>query len=218
MPWGCSSSTNNGLVDNLVTSHLVTYPSAIAAMRAVDRSLFVPETSKSDSYADRPLPIGWDATISAPHMHAMMLDIMAPHLGPGKSALDVGSGSGYIVACIAKLGATAFGIEHIDKLVARSIETVSQVAPDGNWEIREGDGRLGWPEKGPFDVIHVGAAALPGIVEVLMGQLKKDGILIIPVEDASGDQVLYKCTFAEDGSIQKEQVCGVRFVPLTDVR
>jgi protein-L-isoaspartate(D-aspartate) O-methyltransferase len=137
-------------------------------------------------------------------------------MGAGKSALDVGSGSGYTVACIAKMGAFAYGIEHIAPLVARSIDAVTKVCGQGGWEIKEGDGRQGWPEHAPFDVIHVGAAAQPGVIETLMKQLKKDGVLIIPVDDNSGDQVLYKCTFAADGAIRKEFVCGVRFVPLTD--
>jgi protein-L-isoaspartate(D-aspartate) O-methyltransferase len=120
MSWRCSASSNDALVANLVRVKLLTNPLAISAMKSVDRSLFVLPELVASAHDDSPLPIGFNVTISAPHMHARMLDLMAAHLGAGASALDVGSGSGYIVACIGKMGAKAYGIEHIGELVSRS--------------------------------------------------------------------------------------------------
>ena len=215
MAWRCSGSSNGELVSNLAKSGLVTQKLAIAAMEAVDRGLFVLPQYQSSAYDDRPLPIGYDVTISAPHMHAMMLDLMAPHLGPGTAALDVGSGSGYIVACMAKMEASAYGIEHIKPLIPRSIEAVKKAIGDAKFEIKLGDGRLGWPEHAPYDVIHVGAAAQPEVVDVLMKQLKPSGVLIIPV-DLHGGQSLFEYSFDESGKKVKRHICDVAFVPLTN--
>jgi protein-L-isoaspartate(D-aspartate) O-methyltransferase len=215
MSWRCSASSNGALVANLVSAKLLTNSLAISAMKYVDRSLFVFPELISSAYDDNPLPIGFNVTISAPHMHARMLDLMAPHLGPGTSALDVGSGSGYIVACIAKMGAMAYGIEHISQLVPRSIAAVRKVLTDDQFQITEGDGRNGWPEHAPFDVIHVGAAAQPEVVPALMAQLKPHGILIIPVEEKR-HQALWAFSFGEDGSVVKQYITGVVFVPLCD--
>jgi protein-L-isoaspartate(D-aspartate) O-methyltransferase len=97
-------------------------------MRAVDRGLFVTPDCTAVASEDRPLPIGDDATISAPHMHAMMLDLMAPRLGAG-------SGTGSIVACMAKMGAKAYGIKHLAPLVERSVAAVSKMLGPGEFEI-----------------------------------------------------------------------------------
>jgi protein-L-isoaspartate(D-aspartate) O-methyltransferase len=211
----CSGDSNDSLVNNLVTNKRLSQPTAIAAMRAIDRALFLPDKVKSLAYADHPLEIGYQATISAPHMHARMLDMIAPFVRPDSSVLDVGSGSGYIVACVAHMGALSYGIEHIPQLVTRSQATLSQILPSGGWEIVEGDGRLGWPAHAPYDAIHVGAAAQPEVVGVLMKQLKPSGILIIPVHHRSGDETLFRCSFGADGAIVQTPVCGVSFVPLT---
>jgi protein-L-isoaspartate(D-aspartate) O-methyltransferase len=148
-------------------------------------------------------------------MHAMMLDLMAPLLGPGTSALDIGSGTGYIVACMAKMGAKAYGVEHLPPLIPRSIEAVKKVVSQDQFLIKLGDGRLGLPEFAPYDVIHVGAAAQPEVVNTLMKQLKPNGVLIIPVEQNYG-QSLFTYRFEPDGSIKKKHCCDVRFVPLTN--
>ena len=178
----CSALSNAKLVDDLLEKKVIQNRATAEVMKTVDRGVFVLPELRRVAYEDRPLPIGYNVTISAPHMHAMMVDLMAPHLGPGTAALDVGSGSGYIVACMVRLGAKAYGIEHIKELVPRSISVLNEVVPADMFEIKEGDGRLGWPEHGPYDVIHVGAAAQASVIEVLTRQLKPNGVLIIPVE------------------------------------
>lgn len=212
----CSALSNAKLVDNLVEGNIIQRNETSEVMKTVDRGIFVLPEFRRVAYEDRPLPIGHNVTISAPHMHAMMIDLMVPHLGPGTTALDVGSGSGYIVACMVRLGAKAYGIEHISELVPRSIAALSEVVSRDMFEIKEGDGRLGWPENGPYDVIHVGAAAQESVIEVLMKQLKPNGVLIIPVEVTRGEQALLHCSFGSSGETIRKKICDVRFVPLTD--
>jgi protein-L-isoaspartate(D-aspartate) O-methyltransferase len=95
------------------------------AMLAVDRACFAPHSP----YVDSPQPIGSGATISAPHMHAYALDILSDNLKEGNRVLDVGSGSGYLLACFAKMvgqSGRAIGIEHIEDLVKKSIENINK--------------------------------------------------------------------------------------------
>ncbi|GFQ00486.1 protein-l-isoaspartate o-methyltransferase 1 [Phtheirospermum japonicum] len=155
-------------------------------METIDRALFVPEGTPP--YDDSPMQIGYNATISAPHMHAMCLELLEDHLKPGMHALDVGSGTGYLTACfVVMVGpqGRAVGVEHIPELVESSIKNIqkSAAAPllkEGSFSVHVGDGRQGWPEFGPYDAIHVGAAA-PEIPTALIEQLKPGGRLVIPV-------------------------------------
>nr|WCZ58717.1 protein-L-isoaspartate(D-aspartate) O-methyltransferase [Seculamonas ecuadoriensis] len=218
MAWRSSGDSNAELVRNLKRHHLFTSPRVEAAMLAVDRRHFcaVDETA----YEDAPQPIGYNATISAPHMHAMCLEAMEPYLQPGARCLDIGSGSGYLVAAMAMMvGDTGrvFGIEHIPELVRFSAKNLQTHYPDlvesGRVSVAVGDGRTGLPSEGPFDVIHVGAASAE-YPEALVDQLKTPGILIVPY--GKWDQMLLQVTKDERGKIHEKDLCGVRYVPLTD--
>ncbi|KAL0364501.1 UNVERIFIED_CONTAM: Protein-L-isoaspartate O-methyltransferase 1 [Sesamum angustifolium] len=164
--------------------------------------------------------IGHNATISAPHMHAMCLELLEDHLKPGMHALDIGSGTGYLTACFAVMvgpQGRAVGVEHIPELVESSIKNIqkSAAAPlfeQGSLSVNVGDGRLGWPEFAPYDAIHVGAAA-PEIPLALIEQLKPGGRLVIPVGNIFQDlQVVDKNA---DGSLSVRSETSVRYVPLT---
>jgi len=196
-------------------------------MNAIDRKLFVPTEAASEAYADHPLVIGYGATISAPHMHAHCLEFLKDHIKPGATVLDVGSGSGYLAAVIAQMvgpSGRVVGIEHIDKLVAWSIENTANSAvsnmlvtshnPDGHLLLIEGDGREGYPPHAPYDAIHVGAAA-PQTPNALLEQLKPGGRLVIPVGTHSQDLMIYDKK--SDGNIESRSAMGVRYVPLTSV-
>ncbi|XP_042421512.1 protein-L-isoaspartate O-methyltransferase-like isoform X5 [Zingiber officinale] len=187
-------------------------------MEAIDRGHFVPPGSTP--YVDSPMAIGYNATISAPHMHAACLELLADHLQPGMKALDVGSGTGYLTACFAMMvgpEGLAVGVEHIPELVEFSTNNIRNSAAasflnEGSLSLNVGDGRLGWPEQAPYDAIHVGAAAHE-IPQMLIDQLKPGGRLVIPVGSVFQDlQVVDKNM---DGSVNIRTEASVRYVPLT---
>ncbi|KAH0686931.1 hypothetical protein KY284_017484 [Solanum tuberosum] len=187
-------------------------------METVDRGLFVPEGTPA--YIDSPMSIGYNATISAPHMHAMCLELLEDRLQPGMHALDVGSGTGYLTACFALMvgpQGRVVGVEHIPELVAWSIKNVekSAAAPllkEGSLSLHVGDGRKGWREHAPYDAIHVGAAAAD-VPQDLIDQLKPGGRMVIPVGTFFQDlKVIDK---KMDGSISVRSETSVRYVPLT---
>jgi protein-L-isoaspartate(D-aspartate) O-methyltransferase len=131
-------------------------------MASVDRRYYSP----SFPYEDSPQTIGYGATISAPHMHAYALELLHSRLVSAHTALDVGSGTGYLTAAMALSmppGAKVYGIEHVPELVKKSIENIKKGNPEvmDKIKIEVGDGRMGWTKDKDikFDVIHVGAAA-----------------------------------------------------------
>jgi len=190
-------------------------------MQKIDRGLFVPKGNSP--YLDTPMAIGYNATISAPHMHATCLELLKEHLQPGMRALDIGSGTGYLTACFAMMvgpQGCAVGVDHIPELVAMSIENVNKskaalLLADGSLSLYAGDGRLGWPDLAPYDAIHVGAAA-PEVPKPLIEQLKPGGRMVIPVGDFFQDlQVIDKQL---DGSLKVHSETSVRYVPLTSTQ
>ena len=123
MSWRCGGKTNAELVANLVKNNILKSKAGEQAMLLTDRSHYVPAEVKSQAYDDNPLYLGYGATISAPHMHAYALEYLAPHIKNNSHILDVGSGSGYLTSCLARMtqNGNAYGIEHIDELVQFSI-------------------------------------------------------------------------------------------------
>lgn len=145
----------------------------------VDRAHYAPYAP----YQDSPQSIGHSATISAPHMHANACESLLPFLRPGSRVLDVGSGSGYLTHVLAELvkpGGTVVGVEHIQPLVdmgtknTRKSEEGRALMDGGGIQYVCADGRRGWREAGPYDAIHVGAAAA-GHQQDLIDQLKAPG-------------------------------------------
>jgi len=189
------------------------------AMCKVDRANYA--LYKEDAYEDSPQPIGYGATISAPHMHAYASEHLLPYLRPGAKVLDIGSGSGYLVAVLHHLvspGGKVVGIDHIQELVNRSMDNLGR---DGLGEALEkgeivmiaGDGRQGFPEGGPYDAIHVGAAAAT-LPTPLLDQLASPGRMFIPVGNLM--QYIQQVDKDGDGNIEKKAIMPVRYVPLTD--
>ncbi|MCX9074429.1 MAG: protein-L-isoaspartate(D-aspartate) O-methyltransferase [Candidatus Methanoperedens sp.] len=179
------------------------------AMNRVPRHLFVPERQQKNAYADYPLPIGWNQTISAPHMVAIMCDLL--DIQDGMKVLEIGAGSGYHAAMMGVLAGSGhvYAVEVIAPLASFAMENLRKAGITNVTVIVE-DGSLGLPRFAPYDRISV-AAASPEILKTLTDQLKTGGKLVIPV--GKYYQELYLVT-KTDG-LKKEAKGGVVFVPLT---
>lgn len=181
----------------------------LQAMSKVPREIFVPDEAKFRAYDDTPLPIGHGQTISAPHMVAIMCDLL--DLQKGMTILEVGGGSGYHAAVMAEIigpEGHVYSVERVPELVSQARESLKR-AGIVNVTVVEGDGSNGLPEHAPYDRISVAATA-PAVPEPLKEQLKVGGKLIIPV--GVGYQELLLVT-RKNGFIVEEKM-GVVFVPL----
>ncbi len=182
--------------------------SVLHAFDSVPRHLFVPEAVQHRAYEDVALPLGHGQTISRPGVHALHLQLV--HLTGSERVLEIGTGSGFQTALLARLVQDVVSIEVVpelaslvrDRLVALEIENV---------ELRIGDGSAGWAERAPYDAILVGAAA-PAVPAPLRDQLADGGRLLIPIGDDTGQQLLL---IERDGDTWNEDVVErARFVPL----
>ena len=181
----------------------------LEVMQAVQRHLFVPLRVRESSYRDGPLPIGHDQTISQPYIVALMTQLARTR--PDAKALDVGTGSGYQAAVLAKLCKHVYSIEIVGPLATEAKRRLKELGYD-NVTVRCGDGYQGWLEHAPFDLIIV-AAAPNHVPQPLVDQLAVGGRLIIPVGKFS--QRLTVIEKLEDGSIREMNVIPVVFVPMT---
>jgi protein-L-isoaspartate(D-aspartate) O-methyltransferase len=184
------------------------------AMDAVPRHLFVPAGELKHAYANRPLSIGHGQTISQPYIVALMTELLEPE--PGHVVLEVGTGSGYQAAVLARLVAKVYTIEIVPPLARSSALRLKELGYR-NVAVRLGDGYYGWPDKGPFDGIIVTAAA-NAIPPPLIAQLKPGGRMLIPVGAPFSAQELIVLTKGTNGKVSTRSVLPVAFVPLTGSR
>jgi protein-L-isoaspartate(D-aspartate) O-methyltransferase len=152
-------------------------PRLLVAMESVPRHCFVTADNLTWAYSDGPLPIGHGQTISQPYIVALMTDLLG--LQGDERVLEVGTGSGYQAAVLAKMAAEVHTIEYIPELAGRAEETLADLGCI-NVHVHVGDGSLGWPAAAPYAGILVAAAA-PSAPEPLLAQLAEGGRLVIPV-------------------------------------
>ena len=187
-----------GIVDEKVLGQISTLP----------RHIFIDEALAHRAYEDTALPIGNNQTISQPFIVALMTQLLTEV--PRKKVLEVGTGSGYQTALLARLCERVYSIERIQALMPRARERLSALSLR-NIKMRHGDGYAGWAESGPFDGILV-TAAPPTMPEQLLEQLAEGGRLIVPVGDGN-EQDLRVIDRTGDGFTESVHD-RVKFVPL----
>lgn len=181
-----------------------------ATLRTVPRHEFVPESRRDVAYRDTPLPIGEGQTISAPHMVALMAELL--DLSPGQKVLEIGTGCGYHAAVTAELVGpeNVYSVEYHEQLAEtarKSLETAGYSAVS----VRVGDGRRGWPEFAPYDRAYLTCAG-PDFPPAVVEQVRPGGLLLGPL--GNGTQILVRARVGEADIASREQHGNVRFVPL----
>ncbi|OFW41426.1 MAG: protein-L-isoaspartate O-methyltransferase [Acidobacteria bacterium RIFCSPLOWO2_12_FULL_67_14b] len=196
------------MVARQIEARGVTHARALAAMRAVPRHAFVPEDLRAAAYEDRPLPIGEGQTISQPYMVAAMTAALDPPAA-GR-VLEVGTGSGYQAAVLARLCREVVTIERHVRLAARAREVLAQLGLT-NVRVEVGDGTLGFPQAQPYDGILVTAGA-PAVPAPLRAQLADGGRLVVPVGGASYQELIVESRHGDRFTAEIRDACV--FVPL----
>jgi protein-L-isoaspartate(D-aspartate) O-methyltransferase len=183
-------------------------PLVLDAMRSTPRHLFVDEALRDKACEDYPLPIGDGQTISQSFMVARMTELL--RLTGKEKVLEIGTGSGYQAAVLARLAERVCTVERISKLAARARRTLEAIGVSNVW-VRTANGTFGWPDEAPFDRILVTAGG-PAVPPPLLEQLAEGGRLVMPVgsEDAQRLQVVDKVA----GRARVTEVSGCVFVKL----
>jgi len=181
----------------------------LEAMRTVPRHLFVPEALQGRAYGDHALPISANQTISQPYIVARMSELL--ELDDKSRVLEIGAGSGYQTAVLAKLAAQVYAIERIADLAREAQSRIRQLGIY-NASVKCFDGTLGWSAHAPYDAILVGAGG-PDIPGPLVAQLKIGGRLVIPVGELREAQRLIRIIKSEKG-YKEEDHGACAFVPL----
>jgi len=198
------------LVEKDIAGQGITDPKVLAAMRSVPRHCFVPKRLASKAYADTALPIGASQTISQPYVVALMTESLK--LSGNHRVLEIGTGSGYQAAVLAKIVKEVYSIEIKEKLHRESSRLLKGMGFT-NVKTRHGDGYFGWQEAAPFDAIMI-TAAINHIPPPLLKQLTEGGRLILPLGNPFSYQNLTLVT-KTGGNYVTKQITGVLFVPMT---
>ena len=204
------TAQREAMVNGLVQAGYISDARVIEAMRTVPRHEFVPEGVRGAAYLDTPLPIGYDQTISAPGIVGMMTQALEP--GPTDKVLEIGTGSGYQAAVLAKLVAQVYTIEIVEGLANTASERLQRLGY-ANVTVRWGDGYLGWEEHAPFDAVIV-TCAPEEVPQPLVDQLRVGGLMVIPVGEQDQVQKLLRIEKTEAG-LEQIELADVLFVPMT---
>lgn len=198
------------MVQTQLQARDITDKPTLLALLNVPRHEFVPLSQKPYAYADQPLPIGQGQTISQPYIVAFMTQAL--RLRKSHRVLEIGTGSGYQAAVLAKIVDSVYTIEIVDELAQKATKHLRRLGYD-RIVVRAGDGYHGWPSRAPFDAIMVTAGA-DSIPQPLIDQLKVGGRMIIPVGPHNGIRQLILVT-KKKNKVSQRELMAVRFVPFT---
>jgi protein-L-isoaspartate(D-aspartate) O-methyltransferase len=179
------------------------------ALRNIPREKFFPDENKPEAYADRAAPIGHGQTISQPYIVALMTQRL--HLRPTDRVLEIGTGSGYQTAILARLCREVYSIERVKPLLDEAFERLMDLNLR-NVHLRYADGTLGWPEASPFDRVLIAAGAPRVPRSLLLNQLVDGGIAILPV-GPQDEQMLVEVR-RKGNDLLSTDICPCRFVKL----
>ena len=196
------------MVEHDLKERGITEAGVLSAMGRVLREEFVPESYESQAYADGPLPIGMGQTISQPYIVALMTQEL--RLNNYCEVLEVGTGSGYQTAILAKLAKRVYTVERFAELSAKAQAVLGRLGIN-NVEFYVGDGSAGWYEKRTFDRIIV-TAAVPKVPGQLIDQLVAGGIIVAPVGEGGVQELIVGTK--KEGKLIERMICDVRFVKL----
>ncbi|BBD80620.1 protein-L-isoaspartate(D-aspartate) O-methyltransferase [Aerosticca soli] len=185
-------------------------PRVLEAIREVPRHHFIDQALHARAYENTALPIGHGQTISQPWVVARMSEALL-EFGTPQKVLEIGTGSGYQAAILARLVPQVFTVERIEELLRQARRRFRQLGL-ANIRSRHDDGKLGWAEEAPFDAIILTAAG-DAIPSRLLDQLAPDGVLVAPVGSPSS-QTLIRIHGDGQGGFEQEELCAVSFVPL----
>ncbi len=198
------------MVERQIRQRGVANARVLAAMETLPRERFVPPDARSQSYDDVPLAIGFGQTISQPYIVAYMTEVL--DVRESHRVLEIGTGSAYQAAVLARLAREVWTIEIVPELAASARELLRDLGLS-NVHVRLGDGHNGWPEQAPFDRI-MATAAPDAIPPALIDQIAVGGRLVIPVGTQGGPQWITVVDRSGSGVVQKLTI-PVQFVPLT---
>ena len=198
------------MIENQIVSRGVTDESVLSVMSDIPRHLFIDESQWSIAYSDGPLPIGHGQTISQPYIVAFMTELLQPD--SHHVVLEIGTGSGYQAAVLAKLVHHVFTIEIVSELGRSARKTLKRLGYE-NVSVRIGDGYKGWPKEAPFDRIIV-TAAPEKVPQALVDQLKPGGRMVLPVGPRWWGQDLLVIEKDLTGEVIEKKTLPVRFVPM----
>jgi protein-L-isoaspartate(D-aspartate) O-methyltransferase len=198
------------MVERQIAARGVHDRDVLDAMRTVPREEFVAEPLREFAYEDSPLPIEAGQTISQPYIVALMIE--AAQIRHGDKVLEIGAGSGYAAAVMAKIADKVYAIERQPELGRIASERFARLGFD-NVELMVGDGTCGWPDKAPFDAI-LAAAGGPDVPDVLLDQLADGGRLVMPIGRSRDSQHLVMVRRTGDRRFEQTELGAVRFVPL----
>ena len=226
------SLANKCLLIKLIVEGYIKTENVLYSMLVTDKYGFVNEKYIEENdilgklnhiYSDKPLKMGFNVNISAPHMHAFALENLAPFCTEGAKILDIGSGSGYLTVALSKMindTGLVVGIEHIPDLYQFGLNNVNKNYPNllKNKKIIfvNQDGRKGCPKYGPYKIIHVGAAS-EQLPQELIKQLDRNGRMFIPIGPIDGNQYIYLIDKDQYGNVTYKSILSVCYSMLQDV-